>query len=119
MDVQFNEKCANEFIKMNDTINNTFTRNELAIELSNRLAIPVDRAKGIVDQTLDVLVNVLGEGRKVEFRGFGILDVVQRKPKIGRNPRNPTAGQYLIPARRMVRFRIGKQLFDKLNPEQP
>ena len=94
-----------------------FTRNDLSAELANRLAIPVDRAKGIVDQTLDVLTQALAEGKKVEFRGFGILDVVHRKPKSGRNPKNPSAGQYQIPARRMVRFRVGKQLFDKLNPE--
>ena len=95
-----------------------FTRSELAEELSNRLAIPVDRAKGVVDQTLDVLTEALAGGKKVEFRGFGILDVVERKPKIGRNPRNPEAGQYQIPARRVVRFRVGKQLFARLNPDQ-
>ncbi len=95
---------------------NNFTRNELAVELSRRLALPVDRAKGIVDHTLEVLAESLVAGKKVEFRGFGIFDVVQRKPKIGRNPRNPAAGQYQIPARRMVRFRVGRMLFDKLNP---
>jgi len=94
-----------------------FTRNELALELAKRLAVPVDRAKGIVDQTLDALTEALAAGKKVEFRGFGILDVVHRKPKIGRNPKNPQAGQYQIPARRMVRFRVGTYLFDKLNPE--
>jgi len=97
---------------------NNFTRNELAVELSAKLAIPVDRAKGIVDQTLEILTEALTAEKKIEFRGFGIFDVVHRKPKIGRNPRNPGAGQYQIPARRMVRFRVGKQLFDKLNPEQ-
>jgi len=96
-----------------------FTRNELAVELSKRLAVPVDRAKGIVDATLDVLTNAMTDGRKIEFRGFGLFDVVLRKPKIGRNPNNLAAGQYQIPARNMVRFRVGKQLFDKLNPPQP
>lgn len=93
-----------------------FTRNELAVELSKRLSMPVDRAKGVVDVTLDTLASALLEGRKVEFRGFGILDVVKRRAKIGRNPKNPAAGQYQIPERRMVRFRVGKQLFDRLNP---
>lgn len=93
-----------------------FTRNELALELAKRLALPVDRAKGIVDHTLETLTEALAQGRKLEFRGFGIFDVVQRKPKIGRNPKNPNAGQYQIPARRVVRFRVGTHLFDKLNP---
>lgn len=93
-----------------------YTRNELALELSKRLAIPVDRAKGVVDQTLAVLGDALVAGKKIEFRGFGILDVVRRKAKVGRNPKKPTAGEYQIPARNMVRFRVGKQLFDRLNP---
>ena len=93
-----------------------FTRNELALELSKRLAIPVDRAKGVVDQTLAVLADALADNKKIEFRGFGILDVVRRKAKVGRNPKKPDAGEYQIPARNMVRFRVGKQLFDRLNP---
>lgn len=96
---------------------NTFTRNKLAFELSQRLAIPVDRAKGIVEQTFDILAKTLEAGTKIEFRGFGIFDVVLRKAKIGRNPKNPSAGQYQIPAHRTVRFRPGKRLFYKLNSE--
>lgn len=94
-----------------------FTRDELAGELANRLSMPLDRAKGIVDQTIEVLTQALADGKKVEFRGFCMLDVVQRKAKIGRNPKKPD-DQYRIPARRMVRFRVGKHLFAKLNPDQ-
>lgn len=94
----------------------SFTRDKLANELSQRLALPVDRAKGIVDQTLDALADAFAKGEKVEFRGFGIFEVVQRKAKIGRNPKNPEAGQYQIPARRVVRFRTGSHLLTKLNP---
>lgn len=93
-----------------------FTRNELATEISKRLLLPVDRAKGVVDHVLMVLEEALVAGKKIEFRGFGTMDVVLRKAKIGRNPKNPAAGQYAIPARKMVRFRVGKQLFDRLNP---
>lgn len=93
-----------------------FTRNDLALELATRAGFTVDRAKGVVDHTLTVLVEVLGGGTKVEFRGFGIFDVYERKPRVGRNPMNPNAGQYQIPARRVVRFRAGKQIVDRLNP---
>lgn len=95
-----------------------FTRNDLAVELSLKLDIPVDRAKNIVDKSFDALIDALTDGKRLQFRNFGLFDVVERKPKVGRNPKNPQAGQYQIPARKMVRFRIGKQLFDRLNPEQ-
>lgn len=97
---------------------NSFTRVDLAEALSRKMSIPVDKARSIVDQTLDILTEVMITGRKVEFRGFGMFDVVKRKAKVGRNPLKPHAALYQIPARRMVRFRPGKQLFDKLNPDQ-
>ena len=94
-----------------------FTRKDLAVSLSSRLDIPVDRAKAVVDHTLDVLALTLVSGTDIEFRGFGMLDVVTRKQTVGRNPRNVAAGDYLIPARRVVRFRTSGYLFGKLNPE--
>lgn len=97
---------------------NNLTRNDLAVELSLKLDIPVDKSKTIVEATIDVLLATLASGKSVEFRGFGVFDVVNRKQKIGRNPRKPSAGQYLIPARRAVRFRAGKHLHALLNPEQ-
>lgn len=93
------------------------TRNDLANELSKRGGLTVDRTRGVIDHLLAILTETLGQGDKVEFRGFGIFDVYTRKPRVGRNPKNPQAGQYRIPARRVVRFRAGKQITDLLNPE--
>lgn len=95
----------------------SFTRNDLANELSKRGGLTLDRARGVIDHTLAILTEVLGRGDKVEFRSFGIFDVYTRKPRVGRNPKNPQAGQYRIPARKVVRFRAGKQISDLLNPE--
>jgi DNA-binding protein HU-beta/integration host factor subunit alpha len=94
-----------------------FTRNDLAIELNLRLGMPVDRARGIVDVTLSVLTDALASGNNVEFRGFGMFDVVDRKAKVGRNPKHPEKGNVSIPARKAVRFRAGKELNNQLNPE--
>lgn len=95
----------------------TFTRVDMAVQLAHKLAIPVDTAKGIVDRVISVLIEAVVSGKKIEFRGFGVLEGVDRKPKIGRNPRKPLDGQYQIPARKAVRFRLSKELFNKLNPE--
>jgi len=95
----------------------SYNRYALAVDLSLRLAIPIDRAKGVIDQTIDALTEALVGGRKVEFRDFGILEVVRQKQKVGRNPANPTGGNYLIPARNKVRFRTGNKLFNRLNPQ--
>lgn len=92
----------------------SFNRNDFAVALSERAVLKLDEARGVVDHVLAILTEKLTSGTKVEFRGFGIFDVYTRKPRIGRNPKNPQAGQYQIPARRTVRFRAGKQITDKL-----
>lgn len=94
-----------------------FTRKEMAQVLARELDMPVTSTAKIVDTFIRVLDDQLAFGRSIEFRNFGVLELVKRKPKIGRNPGNPKAGQYLIPARMAVRFRAGKDLFSRLNPE--
>ena len=94
-----------------------FTRKEMAQVLSANLDMPVSKTTVLVDTFIQVMDEVLMGDRAIEFRNFGVLELVKRKPKIGRNPGNPKAGQYLIPARTMVRFRVGKDLFNRLNPE--
>tara|TARA_B100000579_G_scaffold50959_1_gene35490 strand:+ start:167 stop:499 length:333 start_codon:yes stop_codon:yes gene_type:complete len=63
----------------------------------------------IVHHALDCISDALAEGRKVELRNFGVFDVVTRKARVGRNPKNPTV-TVQIPPKKTVRFRPGKEL---------
>ena len=63
----------------------------------------------LVHHTLDYISDALAEGRKVELRNFGVFDVVTRKARVGRNPKNPTV-TVQIPPKKTVRFRPGKEL---------
>ncbi|MDD5708846.1 MAG: integration host factor subunit beta [Kiritimatiellae bacterium] len=74
-------------------------------------------------QVLEVLQTALGciadalvSGRHVEFRDFGVLEVVIRKARIGRNPNRPEHA-VTIPARRVVKFKAGKLLKGRLSSE--
>lgn len=93
-----------------------YTRNNLADDLAEHLKLPVSQVKSTVEFIIDRLAEVMVEGQKVEFRGFGIFMPQIRKSKIGRNPKHPEAGTYTIPARKVIRFRVGKELDIKLNP---
>ena len=93
-----------------------YTKNHLANDLSYSLEIPAVKAKVIVEEVLEALTEALAAGRSVEFRGFGIMHVVERKAKVGRNPSNLAAGTFNIPARKAVKFKLGKVLGHKLNP---
>jgi nucleoid DNA-binding protein len=95
----------------------SFTRNDLAVDLAARQNCSVEAAKGTVEHIISSVQTALAAGKKVEFRGFGVLEVVQRKAKIGRNPKDPNAGTYTIPPRAVVKFRAGKELDETINKE--
>ncbi len=63
----------------------------------------------ILDIFLDTLFNALVAGRNVEFRNFGVFEQQIHKSRVGRNPNNPSH-TVVIPERRVIKFRAGKQL---------
>jgi integration host factor subunit beta len=70
-----------------------------------------------VQMTLDIVMRALAEGRNVELRNFGVLEVQRRKARIGRNPNKPET-EVVIPERAVVKFKSGKilkQLLKKLD----
>lgn len=93
-----------------------YTRVNLADDLTAHLNVSVTQGKQAVDFILDRLSAMMVENQKIEFRGFGTFVPQTRKEKIGRNPRDPSAGTFVIPARKVVRFKAGKELDAKLNP---
>ena len=94
----------------------SFTRIDLALLLAKKRNLCVDDAKKSVQAMLEIMGDRLVAGDRLEFRGFGVMDVFTRQPKIGRNPKRPQDGPYQIPAKRVVRFRTGRELDDRLNP---
>ncbi len=65
--------------------------------------------KDIVQRTLDIMRESLSEGRNIELRKFGVLEVQVRKPRVGRNPTQPEQ-DVQIPKRAIVKFKAGKEL---------
>ena len=63
--------------------------------------------------TLDIIQKALADGRNVELRNFGVLEVQVRKARIGRNPNKPEA-EVVIPQRAVVKFKSGKILKQQL-----
>ena len=67
----------------------------------------------IVQKAVEVITEALGNGDRVVLRKFGIFSVKQAKAKVGRNPKDP--GQDIpIPARSIVKFKMGKTLKEVL-----
>lgn len=67
----------------------------------------------VLQKTLDHITDALSKGQKVEIRNFGVFEVLLRKQKLGRNPKNPGVG-IPIPARAAVKFLVGKVMRERV-----
>ena len=66
-----------------------------------------------VDSLLDGITSSLKKGQRVTLVGFGTFAPSRRKARTGRNPQ--TGETIKIKAKTGVRFKVGKQLDEKLN----
>ena len=69
--------------------------------------------RNVIDDFVEIIVKELKAGNKFEILGLGALQVKERAPKVGRNPR--TGETIEIPERKGVSFRCTKTLKDGLN----
>ncbi len=67
----------------------------------------------IVEAVLKEMSDALVHDSRVEIRGFGTFSIRQRKPRTARNPK--TKEKVSLDARRVIYFRAGKELRDRLN----
>ena len=100
---------------MNSALRASYTRDDLMNAIHQRQGVTMDEAREVVEVVIRELSLALSHRQRIEFRGFGALEVVRRGRKVGRNPKNPQAGTYRIGARNVVKFRTGKKLDAALN----
>jgi len=77
-------------------------------EVVNKTGITKTKAEMAVETVFECMKRALGQGERIELRGFGIFNVRPRKTGIGRNPR--TGAEGAIPPGKAVRFKPGKEL---------
>jgi nucleoid DNA-binding protein len=93
---------------------NNLTKREIVLEIYRKSGFPQKQIVDTVQQTLDIIQRALSEGRNVELRNFGVLEVQLRKQRVGRNPNKPT-DTVVIPQRAVVKFKSGKILKEQLS----
>ncbi|MBM3864617.1 MAG: integration host factor subunit beta [Verrucomicrobia bacterium] len=89
------------------------TKREIVLEIYKQTGFPQKQIVDTVQQTLDIIQAALADGRNVELRNFGVLEVQVRKQRVGRNPNKPEA-EVIIPQRAVVKFKSGKVLKQQL-----
>jgi len=87
----------------------TVTKRDLVIRISDSCNMSQQEVAAVVNHLIDEISESLIKGDEVVFRNFGTFQTAVTKPKIGRNPKKPEKA-VTIPARRIVKFRPGKEL---------
>ncbi len=89
------------------------TKRDLVIRISRQTDLKQQDVMNVVQLTLDTITNELAACRGVEFRNFGVFEIMTRKPRVGRNPNAPQR-TVTIPERTVVKFKPGKVMRDKV-----
>ena len=85
------------------------TKKKLINEIAHKLGIHPNEVRLVLQSFLDGMTHYLADGDRLEFRDFGVFEVVERKQKIGRNPKNASV-PIIIPERKAVKFTPGKKM---------
>ena len=96
----------------------TITKKKLVQVISQDLGLHPNDVRNVVQGFLDRMTDYLAQGDRLEFRDFGVFEIVERKQKIGRNPKNAGV-PIIIPARLAVKFTSGKKMRKMVEKESP
>ena len=90
---------------------NTITKRELVNKVCAELdnGYTQNEVLDIIQKTIELITDALGKGDRVVLRNFGTFTPKEVKAKVGRNPKNP-GKDVAIPARTVVKFKVGKNL---------
>ena len=93
----------------------------MAIVKSKLLKQLADNYPNFLKKDLEKFLNIilseikqaLYKGERVELRGFGVWSIHIQKARISRNPK--TGEKIETPQKKTIHFKMGKELFKKLN----
>jgi DNA-binding protein HU-beta len=85
---------------------------DLIAKISDDTGITKTQANAALDSFIEAVTKSLKGGGKVTLVGFGTFSISKRKSRKGRNPQ--TGAEITIKARKVARFKAGKELAAKL-----
>lgn len=90
------------------------TRSDLVSRVSAIFPyVNIGNIERIISIIIDLIIDKLKEGGRVELRDFGAFSIRERGEGRGRNPRN--GEKVIIKAKKVPFFRAGKKLRDSVN----
>jgi len=93
----------------------TITKQELVDRITQSTQAKRVLVKATVQNFLDDIISELAKGNRLEFRDFGVFETAARAARVARNPK--TLEQVHVPAKRAVKFKMGRLMRQKLNSQ--
>jgi integration host factor subunit beta len=95
----------------------TITKKELVNRIADSTKQTKVVVKDILQRFLDEITAELAAGNRLEFREFGVFEVKQRAARRAQNPR--TLEKVSVPAKRVVKFKVGREMREKIGLDAP
>ncbi|MFA5865699.1 MAG: HU family DNA-binding protein [Phycisphaerae bacterium] len=97
----------------------TITKKELVDRIADDLNLNRPRSqikrvqvKRVVQKFLDMIIEELSKGNRLEFREFGVFESKLRAARLAQNPK--TLERVTVPSKRSVKFKIGRLMKEKM-----
>ena len=91
----------------------TTTKKELIDRIAESTQAKQALVKNIIQNFLDEIVSELSNNNRIEFRDFGVFETRTRQARKAQNPK--TLESVRVPAKRIVKFKTGRLMKQKLN----
>ena len=94
-------------------VKKNFTRRDLSNKIYQNLGFSRNFSSTIIDNFFEILIQELLKSNKVKISSFGTFKVINKKERIGRNPK--TKVETIITPRKVVMFKPSLVVKEKLN----
>ena len=94
-------------------VKNNFTRKDLSNKIYQSLGFSKNISSTIIDNFFETLIQGLLNSNKIKISSFGTFKVINKKKRIGRNPK--TKVEAIILPRKVIKFKPSLLVKKKLN----
>jgi nucleoid DNA-binding protein len=91
----------------------TITKKEVIDRIAENTNTRRAVVKPVIQSFLDEIIDELAKNNRLEFRDFGVFETKMRAARTAQNPK--TMEQVTVPAKRNVKFKMGRLMKQKMN----
>jgi integration host factor subunit beta len=91
----------------------TVTKKEVIDRIAENTSTKRTVVKPVIQSFLDEIIGELAKNNRLEFRDFGVFETRMRAARRAQNPK--TMEQVYVPAKRSVKFKMGRLMKQRMN----